>query len=206
MNASNLYCSRFTYTTEFETQSLSNLPFQDYRKFYSMKWDYVRSWLYANSLYMLMAVSSLSSREGTRWLAVVTASERQSPCTSTPDEVQPPITGWKLSKSGNSPIRTCDGQKMVLHTPIQHIVFFSLWSWDGYWRLLVVGGWMDGWGVKGLRSGAPHGNHQPLVVVIPPSTFKIRWYGGLNFGIELNFIAPSAQALKLWQHVTNMWL
>ena len=44
-----------------------------------------------NSMCLLMAGSSLSTREVTSRLAVVTASERQSPPSSTPDEVQPPI-------------------------------------------------------------------------------------------------------------------
>jgi hypothetical protein len=44
-----------------------------------------------NSLWLLMAGSSLSAKEVTSQLAAITASERQSPPSSTPDEVQPSI-------------------------------------------------------------------------------------------------------------------
>ena len=65
-----------------------------------------------NNLCLLMAGSSLSTREVMSRLAVVTASERQSPLSSTPYEVQPPIARRKSSRLANSPIRTGDGQKI----------------------------------------------------------------------------------------------
>ena len=65
-----------------------------------------------NSLCLLMAGSTLSTREVTSRLAVVTVSERQSPLSSTPDEVQPPIAKRKSSRLANSPIWTSDGQKI----------------------------------------------------------------------------------------------
>ena len=55
--------------------------------------------------------SSLLSREVTSRLAVVTAPERWSPSSLTPDEVQPLIAKWKSLKLGNSPIQIGDGQK-----------------------------------------------------------------------------------------------
>ena len=67
--------------------------------------------LNANSLLLTLAGSSLSSREVTYRLAVVTASERQSPSSSTPDEVQRPLAERNSVKIGNGPIHTGDGQK-----------------------------------------------------------------------------------------------
>ena len=60
---------------------------------------------------LTMAGSSLSSREVASRLVVLTNSERQSPSSSTRDEVQPPIAEWKSLKIGNGPIQTSDGQK-----------------------------------------------------------------------------------------------
>ena len=58
-----------------------------------------------------MAGSSLSPREVTMRLAVVTASERRLPASSTVDELQPPIAEWTSLKDVNCPIQTGYGQK-----------------------------------------------------------------------------------------------
>ena len=73
-----------------------------------------------NSMCLLMAGSSLSTREVTCRLAVVTDFERQSPPSSTPNEVQPPIARWKSSRLANSPIRTSNGQKIGSTTSSCH--------------------------------------------------------------------------------------
>ena len=81
----------------------------------ALPWDYVRFWVNANSMRLMMAGSSLLSREVPSQLAIVTASERQLPSSSTPDEVHPTIARWKSLTSDNGPIRTGIGQKMVLY-------------------------------------------------------------------------------------------
>ena len=53
-------------------------------------------------------------------LAIVTASERQSPSSSTPDEVQPPIAERKSLKLAMALFRQEMAKKLVLHMYRQH--------------------------------------------------------------------------------------
>ena len=121
MNTSNLYCSKYTDTTDSSASTLCLWPIPLSLSLWNTSTTilnhYVRFWLYANSRRLMMAGSSLSSKEAMSWLATVIASERQSPSSSTLDEVQPPIAIWKMWKFGNGPIRPGDGQKMFLQHP-----------------------------------------------------------------------------------------
>ena len=101
INTSNLCCSEFTNTTNFEsfdslpmaitleplapehiydvTQSLIDAPARTISSS-TLRRRLCKILQIANSMRLIMAGSSLSSREGTSRLAVVTASERQSHC------------------------------------------------------------------------------------------------------------------------------
>ena len=81
-----------------------------------------------NSMWLTLVVSSLSTREGTRWLAGITASWRQSPFLATLDEFQPANRRMK-----NVNIWTSTGYfSNLTGSPVANCRFFHViipWHW-----------------------------------------------------------------------------